>query len=102
MSPHDYELNIREMIRLARERGASVVLVDNELWEGSPYRAVLRKIANELDAPLVDSLAIVKAARTSIEESLETRLDLAGRDDQSAAGPCGQDDRRLSCCTGAR
>lgn len=82
VSPHDYERNVREMIRLARERGASVVLVDNELWEGSPYRAVLRKIADEEVAPLVDSLAIVNAARTDIEQTLETRLNLAGRDDR--------------------
>ena len=35
--------NIREMIRLAGEHGAWVVLVDNELWKGSPYRSVLRR-----------------------------------------------------------
>jgi hypothetical protein len=90
VSPHDYEQNVREMIRLARERGASVVLVDNGLWEGSPYRAVLRKLANELDAPLVDSLAIVNAARTNIEQSLETRLNLAGRDDRLPPPPAGR------------
>jgi len=90
VSPHDYEANIREMIRLAREHGASVVLVDNELWSGSPYRTVLKKIAGELDAPLVDSLGIVNAARTSIEESLETRLNLAGRDDQLPPPPAGK------------
>jgi len=43
---------------------------------------VLKKIAGELDAPLVDSLGIVNAARTSIEESLEMQLNLAGRDDR--------------------
>jgi lysophospholipase L1-like esterase len=90
VSPHDYESNIREMIRLAREHGASVVLVDNELWNGSPYRGVLRQIANELGAPLVDSLAIVNAARASIEESLETRLNLAGRDNQLPPPPAGK------------
>jgi lysophospholipase L1-like esterase len=90
VSPHDYELNIREMIRLARDRGASVVLVDNELWEGSPYRAVLRKIANELDVPLVDSLAIVNAARTNIEERLEGQLHLTGRDDHLPPAPAGK------------
>ena len=90
VSPHDYELNVREMIRLAREHGASVVLVDNELWEGSPYRAVLRKIASELDAPLVDSLAIVNLARTNIEEALETRLNLAGRDSHLPPPPPGK------------
>jgi lysophospholipase L1-like esterase len=90
VSPHDYESNIREMIRLARERGASVVLVDNELWNGSPYRVVLRRIAEELDVPLVDSLAIVEAARAGIEESLETRLNLAGRDDHLPPPPAGK------------
>jgi lysophospholipase L1-like esterase len=90
VSPHDYDLNVRAMIRLTRERGASVVLVDNELWEGSPYRAVLRKIATEMHAPLVDSLAIVNAARTSIEQSLETRLNLGGRDDHLPLPPEGK------------
>lgn len=90
VSPHDYDLNVREMIGLAREHGASVVLVDNELWEGSPYRAVLRKIANEVDAPLVDSLAIVNAARANIEESLEAQLNLAGRDDPLPPPPAGK------------
>jgi hypothetical protein len=89
VSPHDFDSNIREMIRLAREHGASVVLVDNELWNGSPYRAVLKKIGNELDVPLVDSLAIVDAARAGIEEGLETRLNLAGRDDRLPPPPAG-------------
>lgn len=90
VSPRDFESNIREMIRLARERGASAVLVDNELWNGSPYRAVLRKIANGLDAPLVDSLTIVNAVRTGIEESLETRLNLGGRDNRLPPPPVGK------------
>src|SRR5262249_26619682 len=37
---HDYEANLREMIRLAREHGAGVVLLDNELWAESPYRTL--------------------------------------------------------------
>ena len=90
VSPHDYELNIREMIRLSRAQGASVILVDNELWQGSPYREMLRTIANELDTPLVDSLAIVEAARASIEESLEARLNLGGRDDRLPSAPSGK------------
>jgi lysophospholipase L1-like esterase len=90
VSPHDYDVNVREMIRLARERGASVVLVDNELWEGSPYRTVLRKIANETDAPLVDSVAIVNTARANIEKSLEERLSLDGREDQLPPAPPGK------------
>jgi lysophospholipase L1-like esterase len=90
VSPHDYDSNIREMIRLTREHGASAVLVDNELWNGSPYRTALKKIANELDVPLVDGLAIVNAARANIEEGLETRLDLAGRDNHLPAPPAGR------------
>jgi lysophospholipase L1-like esterase len=90
VSPHDYESNVREMIRLAREQGAAVVLVDNELWSGSPYRATLKKIASELEVALVDSLEIVDAARTDIEDRLEARLDLAGRDSQFAPAPAGK------------
>jgi hypothetical protein len=89
VSPRDFESNIREMIRLVRARGADVVLVDNELWEKSPYRAALEKIAQEAGAPFVDSLSLVNDARRDIETSLETALDLAGRDDRlppSAAG----------------
>ena len=76
VSPHDYESNIREMIRLARAHGASVVLLDNELWDGSPYRPVLRAIASDERAPLVDSLAIVAAARERMERDIEARFAL--------------------------
>jgi lysophospholipase L1-like esterase len=82
VSPHDYDANIRGMIRLARTHGAAVVLLDNELWEGSPYRPVLRRIAEDEHVPLVDSLAIVAAARTKIERDIEARLAL-----HEAAGP---------------
>ena len=77
VSPHDYEANIREMIGLARGQGARVVLLDNELWEGSPYRAVLKRIASELQAPLVDSYQLVTDARAGIERDLEQRFGLA-------------------------
>jgi hypothetical protein len=90
VSPHDYEANLREMARLATDHGARVVLVDNELWDESPYRAVLRKVASDLNVPLVDSLAIVSDARKTIEEGLETQLDLAGRDDHLAPAPSGK------------
>jgi len=87
VSPPDFESNIREMIRRARERGASVVLLDNELWEESPYRAVLQSIAADTHAPLVDSLRIVSDARSAIERSVEHELGLAAaRRDESAAG----------------
>ena len=77
VSPPDYESNIREMIRRSRERGAAVVLLDNELWEESPYREVLKTIAADTHAPLVDSLRIVYDARAAIERSLERELGLA-------------------------
>jgi len=77
VSPHDFESNIREMARLAMEKGAMVVLLDNELWDGSPYRPVLRRISKELGVPLVDSLRIVGDARAKIERDLEAELGLA-------------------------
>jgi lysophospholipase L1-like esterase len=77
VSPHDYESNIREMARLAIEKGARVVLLDNELWDGSPYRPVLRRLSKELGLPLVDSLAIVSSARATIQRDLEAQLGLA-------------------------
>jgi hypothetical protein len=89
VSPRDYEANIREMAGLAHARGAQVVLVDNELWEGSPYRPVLRKLADELEAPLVDGLAIVAAARKNIEDTLEASLDLAGPRGPLSPAPAG-------------
>ncbi|HKF68860.1 MAG TPA: SGNH/GDSL hydrolase family protein, partial [Vicinamibacterales bacterium] len=42
VSPRDYDRNLREMVRLARDRGARAVLLDNELWSESPYRSVLQ------------------------------------------------------------
>jgi hypothetical protein len=90
VSPRDYEANIREMMQLASSRGARVVLVDNELWEESPYRAVLKKIAGDTGAALVDSLALVNRARAGIERDLETRLDLAPRDPRLPPAPAGK------------
>jgi len=63
--PQDYERNIREMIRLAREGGAGVILLDNELWAESPYRPILRTIAADSHVPLIDSLALVAEARSA-------------------------------------
>ena len=76
VSPRDYEMNMREMIRLSRAHAAAVVLLDNELWEESPYRPVLQRIASDERVPLVDSLAIVAAARARMERDLEDRLAL--------------------------
>jgi lysophospholipase L1-like esterase len=77
VSPSDYDANLRQMIRVSRAQGAAVVLLDNELWAESPYRSVLRTIAADTRAPLIDSLQIVGDARAKIERSLEVRLRLA-------------------------
>jgi lysophospholipase L1-like esterase len=76
VSPEDYEANIREMIALAREREARVVLLDNELWEGSPYRRILATISRTEKVPLVDSLRLVHDAKASVVSGLERRFSL--------------------------
>jgi lysophospholipase L1-like esterase len=76
VSPRDYAANIREMVALARSHGASVVLLDNEVWDRSPYRPVLRELSASLGVPLVDSLALIAGARNEIEQQLERRLNL--------------------------
>jgi lysophospholipase L1-like esterase len=76
VSPPDFERNIREMIRLARGVHASVVLLDNELWDESPYRPILRAVSADSGVPLVDSLKIVSDARAHIERDLEESLHL--------------------------
>ena len=73
----DYEQNIRAMIMLQSERGGRAILLDNELWDESPYRPLLRRISRETHVPLVDSLQIVADRKQAIEHSLETRLGLA-------------------------
>jgi lysophospholipase L1-like esterase len=82
VSPPDYERNIRQMVTLARGRGARVVLLDNELWAESPYRPVLAAIARDEHIPLVDSLRIIANERTGIERGMETRFHL-----EHATGP---------------
>src|SRR5262245_2637819 len=77
VSPHDFEANIREMIRLQTSRGGSAILMDNELWDESPYRPVLRRISTETHVPLVDSLRIVADEKTRVEHDLQARLNLA-------------------------
>src|SRR5262249_4911327 len=69
--------------------GARTILVDNELWSGSPYRPVLRKIADELNVPLVDSLQLIGGARERIERELEANLGLKPDSSSSAALPLG-------------
>jgi lysophospholipase L1-like esterase len=76
VSPHDFAANLGEMIALSRAQGAAVVLLDNELWAESPYRAELRTIAADAHVPLIDSLQIVADARGRIERDIESRLGL--------------------------
>ncbi len=85
VSPRDYDRNIRDMIALARGQGARVVLLDNELWGGSPYRPVLRRISDEEGVPLVDSLRLISDARAHIERDLELRFHLARASDAEQA-----------------
>jgi len=76
VSPADYEQNVREMVRLAESHGARVVLIDNELWEGSPYHPILQRLSSELRVPFVDSLAIINAEKERAARNLESRLHL--------------------------
>ena len=101
VSPHDYDQNLREMIALARGRGARVVMLDNELWPESPYRPVLRAISRDEHVPLVDSLALIASERTKIERGLETQFFISRRPSAasvSTASPeaSGRDGRGLS------
>jgi lysophospholipase L1-like esterase len=73
---NDYEKNIVEMITLARDRGAGVILLFNELWRNNPYRIVLEKISAAQRVPLVDSSALIAENRRRIEEELEKKLGL--------------------------
>jgi lysophospholipase L1-like esterase len=76
VSPRDYESNLRAMIALARAQGARVVLLDNELWDGSPYRPRLRSIAGQEHVPLIDSLRIIADARAQLERGIEAQFHL--------------------------
>jgi len=90
VSPRDYDKNIREMIRLGKARGARAVLLDNELWTGSPYRPVLRAIAADEHVPLVDSLQIIQQERVRIEQSLVDRFRLHPTPPPGASTPAGE------------
>jgi lysophospholipase L1-like esterase len=76
VSPQDYESNLREMLRLIRERGATPILVHNELRPGSPYQNILQRVSADLMIPLIDSSELIGAARRRIEDELEERLAL--------------------------
>lgn len=79
----DYETNLLDMINLARQQGAGVILLYNELWTESPYRTVLEKISRTKEVPFVDSSALIVTAQKKIEEELEKKLDLRPRKPQS-------------------
>ena len=64
-----------------------MVLVDNELWDGSPYRPVLRRIAADTHVPLVDSLAAIEAAKRQTERDIEKRLNLIPASESAVAPP---------------
>ena len=65
------------MIRRQSAQDGKTILIDNELWDESPYRPILRRIAADTRAPLIDSFRIVADGKQHIERSLEQRFDLA-------------------------
>jgi len=67
----DYERNLTAMIALARHRGASVVLLFNELWDESPYRAAVERVATAAGVPWVDSERLIARARREMEDDVE-------------------------------
>ena len=87
VSPADYERNVRDMIRLAGTVGARVVLLDNELWGGSPYRPLLKKISADAHVPLVDSFQLLTEARREVEHEVEQRLHLEAPTPPQPDGP---------------
>ena len=84
-APRDYDHNLREMITLARAQGARVVLLDNELWSGSPYRPVLGKYSGDEGVPLVDGLQLIADARARLERGMEADFHLDPASMQAAA-----------------
>jgi hypothetical protein len=76
VSPRDFARNIREMVALARAGGARVVLLDNELWPESPYRAELMSLAHDEHLPIVDSLRAIMDEKARMEGALEARFHL--------------------------
>jgi lysophospholipase L1-like esterase len=79
VSLDDYRANLREMVRLCRERGARPVLLtrpfeghthDEESWKsvGPDYNQVTREVATELGAPLVDVYREFKRRKDLFED----------------------------------
>lgn len=75
--PADYEQNIREMIRLVREKGAVPILLHNELRPGSPYQSALQRISRDENVQLVDNCELIGKERQRIEAGLEQKFGLA-------------------------
>ncbi len=84
VNPSDYELNVVRLIDLARSRGAGVILLYNGLRPEGPYRTILEAISKEKGVPLVDSSALIAAARRQFEAELEEKLGLRPLTDQPA------------------
>src|SRR5262249_47593041 len=76
VSPADYELNVREMVRIARAHGARVILLHNALEPNTPYSRVLEAISRTDGVPLVDGSVLITRERERLEPSPERRLDL--------------------------
>jgi lysophospholipase L1-like esterase len=71
----DYETNMREMIALARDRGASVILLYNAILR-APYRDAIQGISRAEHIPLVDGYALVAESQKQMEREIETKLAL--------------------------
>jgi lysophospholipase L1-like esterase len=89
----DYRQNMTDMIRLARGRGAHVILLYNELSENGPYLRVLQELATSEHVPLVDGSAIIGRERQRIEGELERTLNLDPASAGSTEGRMADDGR---------
>ena len=67
----DFERNLKAMIALAREHGAGVVLLFNELWPDSPYRTAIERVATAAGVRWVDSQRLIARARREREDDLQ-------------------------------
>ena len=95
VAPDQFESNVREMVRLAREAGAEAVLLHNELHGGAGapedlellYRAALERISRDENVPFVDSGTMLAEARRAEHARLEAELGLGGEpSDSGVAG----------------
>jgi lysophospholipase L1-like esterase len=75
VSPPDYETNIRDMVKLARQHNVRPILLFNELWD-TPYVDALRRVVSAEGVPLVNSQALISKARADMERNLEEKLGL--------------------------